>query len=128
MHWLELTVEADVEAVEAVSEILGRVAGGTIVQPMRLIRDPDDELVARDDPQAGYAVIAHIADEPGADAAVADTERALWHLQAFGLRPVGELRVRPVDDVDWAEGWKAHYVAQRIGRVVIAPASSSWIT
>ena len=125
MHWLELTVEADVEAVEAVSEILGRVAGGTIVQPMRLIRDPDDELVARDDPQAGYAVIAHIADEPGADAAVADTERALWHLQAFGLRPVGELRVRPVDDVDWAEAWKAHYVAQRIGRVVIAPSWSS---
>jgi ribosomal protein L11 methyltransferase len=32
--WLELSVEADVEAVEAVSEILGRVApGGTSVEP-----------------------------------------------------------------------------------------------
>ena len=32
--WLELSVEVDVEAVEAVSEILGRVApGGTSVEP-----------------------------------------------------------------------------------------------
>ena len=32
--WLELSVEADVEAVEAVSEILGRVApGGTSIEP-----------------------------------------------------------------------------------------------
>jgi ribosomal protein L11 methyltransferase len=123
MRWLELTVEADVEAVEAVSEILGRVAAGTIVQPARLIRDPDDELSVREDPAAGYAVIAHIADEPGADAAVESTERALWHLQAFGLRPVGELSVRPVAAEDWAEAWKTQFVAQRIGRVVVVP---SW--
>lgn len=124
MRWLELTVEADAEAVEPVSEILGRVAAGTIVQPLRLLRDPDDELVVRDDATAGYAVIAHVRDEPGADAAVASTERALWHLQAFGLRRIGELRVRAVDDADWAEAWKAHYAPQRIGRVVVVP---SWV-
>jgi ribosomal protein L11 methyltransferase len=125
MRWLELTVEAEVEAVEAVSEILGRVATGTIVQPARLIRDPDDELVAREDPDAGYAVIAHIADDPAATDAVATTERALWHLQAFGLRRVGELRVRPVADEDWAEAWKASYAPQRIGRVVVVPSWAS---
>lgn len=125
MRWLELTVEADVEAVEAVSEILGRVATGTIVQPARLIRDADDELVAREDPEGGYAVIAHIADDPGATDAVASTERALWHLQAFGLRRVGELRVRSVADTDWAEAWKESYTAQRIGRIVVVP---SWIS
>jgi ribosomal protein L11 methyltransferase len=125
MRWLELTVEADVEAIEAVSEILGRVATGTIVQPARLIRDPDDELVAREDPDAGYAVIAHIADDPAATDAVATTERALWHLQAFGLRRVGELRVRPVADEDWAEAWKASYAPQRIGRVVVVPSWAS---
>jgi hypothetical protein len=47
MRWLELSVEADVEAVEAVSEILGRIGEGTAVQPTRLIRDPSDELSAR---------------------------------------------------------------------------------
>lgn len=125
MRWLELTVEADVEAVEAVSEILGRVAAGTIVQPARLLRDPDDELAVREDPSAGYAVVAHIADEAGAPAAVESTERALWHLQAFGLRPVGPLQVRPVADTDWVEAWKEHYVPQRIGRLVVVPSWSS---
>ena len=123
MRWLELSVEADVEAIEAVSEILGRLGDGTAVQPTRLIRDPRDELAAHEDPTAPYVITAHIAEEPDAAARVEATERALWHLQAFGLRPVGPLRVRSVDDSDWADAWKQHYVAQRIGRVVIVP---SW--
>lgn len=125
MRWLELTVEADVEAVEAVSEILGRVGAGTAVHPTRLIRDPDDELAARQDPSAPFVVTAHVADDPDSAAAVDATERALWHLQAFGLRPVGPLRVRRVDDAEWTEAWKAHYVAQRIGRVLIVPSWAS---
>jgi ribosomal protein L11 methyltransferase len=124
MRWLELSVEADVEAVEAVSEILGRVAEGTAVQPTRLIRDPADELAAREDPTAPFVVTAHVVDGPDAPSAVDATERALWHLQAFGLRPVGALRVRTVDDADWLDAWKRHYVPQRIGRIVIVP---SWI-
>lgn len=123
MRWLELSVEADVEAVEAVSEVLGRVANGTAVHPTRLIRDPDDELAARQDPSAPFIVTAHVAEGADAAAAVEATERALWHLQAFGLRPVGALRVRRVDDADWTEAWKEHYVPQRVGRVVILP---SW--
>ena len=123
MRWLELSVEADVEAIEAVSEILGRLGDGTAVQPTRLIRDPRDELAAHEDQTAPYVITAHIAEEPDAAARVEATERALWHLQAFGLRPVGPLRVRSVDDSDWADAWKQHYVAQRIGRVVIVP---SW--
>jgi ribosomal protein L11 methyltransferase len=125
MRWLELSVEADVEAVEAVSEILGRVSAGTAVQPTRLRRDPDDELAVRDDPTAPYVVTAHVPDGLDAPRAVDATERALWHLQAFDLRPVGRLRVRTVDDADWADAWKRHYVPQRIGRVVLVP---SWVT
>jgi ribosomal protein L11 methyltransferase len=124
MRWLELSVETDVEAVEPVSEILGRVAKGTAVQPTRLLRDADDELSARPDPSAPYIVTAHVTAGPGSEAAIEDTERALWHLQAFGLRPVGQLRVREVDDADWADAWKEHYVPQRIGRLVVVP---SWL-
>jgi ribosomal protein L11 methyltransferase len=124
MRWLELTVETDAEAVEAVSEILGRVAEGTAVRPTRLIRDPADELSAREDPDAPYEITAHIPEDGAAAAAVEATERALWHLQAFGLRPVGELRVRSVDETDWTEAWKAGYRPQRIGRVVVLP---SWL-
>jgi ribosomal protein L11 methyltransferase len=122
-RWLELSVEADVEAVEAVSEILGRVSDGTAVQPTRLLRDPNDELVARPDPSAPYVVTAHVESATAPASLVEDTERALWHLQAFGLRPVGPLRVREVDGAEWAEAWKEHYVPQRIGRLVIVP---SW--
>jgi ribosomal protein L11 methyltransferase len=124
VRWLELTVEADVEAVEAVSEVLGRVAAGTAVRPTRLIRDPADELSAREDPSAPYEVTAHIPEDEAAPAAVDATERALWHLQAFGLRQVGELRVRSVEDADWLERWKDGYAPQRIGRVVVVP---SWL-
>lgn len=121
MRWLELTVEADAEAVEAVSEILGRVASGTAVRPTRLVPDPGDELSVREDATAPYEVTAHIPDDADAPRAVEATERALWHVQAFGLRPVGDLRVRSVDDTDWLARWKDGYVAQRIGRVVIVP-------
>jgi ribosomal protein L11 methyltransferase len=124
MRWLELTVEAHVEAVEAVSEVLGRVAAGTAVRPTRLIRDPGDELAASEDPTAPYEVTAHIPDDAAAPGALDATERALWHLQAFGLRPVGELRIRSVVDTDWLERWKEGYAPQRIGRVVVVP---SWL-
>ena len=124
MRWLELTVEVDVEAVEPVSEIFGRLGRGAAVRPTRLIRDPNDELSAREDPTAPYEITAHLPEDAAAPAAVEATERALWHLQAFGLRPVGRLRVRSVDESDWAEAWKRDYVPQRIGRVVIVP---SWL-
>ncbi len=124
MRWLELSVAADVEAVEAVSEILGRVATGTAVHPGALVRDPGDELAAHPDPAAPFVVVAHVPDGPDAAGQIDATERALWHLQAFGLRPLGSLQVRPVDDADWAERWREHYTVQRIGRVVVVP---SWV-
>ncbi len=123
-RWLELSIECDVEAVEAVSEILGRVAEGAAVQPSMLLHDPDDELSAREDPDAPYLVTAHIPDDAAAAGLVERTERALWHLQAFGLRPMGSVRVRRVSDADWTDAWKSHYVSQRIGRIVVIP---SWI-
>jgi ribosomal protein L11 methyltransferase len=124
MRWLELTVEVDVEAVEAVSEIFGRLGRGAAVRPTRLVSDPDDELSLREDPSAPYLVTVHLPDDVDAPAAIDTTERALWHLQAFGLRPVGGLTVTPVDDTDWTEAWKADYRPQRIGRIVIVP---SWL-
>lgn len=124
MRWLELTVEVDAEAVEAVSEIFGRMGRGAAVRPTRLLRDPADELSVREDPAAPYEVTYHLPDDAAAPAALDTTERALWHLQAFGLRRVGELRVRSVDEGDWIDAWKAGFAPQRIGRVVIVP---SWL-
>jgi ribosomal protein L11 methyltransferase len=124
VRWLELTVEADAEAVEAVSEILGRLGHGAAVRPTRLLRDPDDELLVREDPAAPYELTAHLPDDAAAPAAIEATERALWHLQAFGLRPIGSLRMRTVDEREWTEAWKTGYTPQRIGRLLIVP---SWL-
>jgi ribosomal protein L11 methyltransferase len=121
--WLELSVDADVEAVEAISEILGRVApGGTSVEPaFELV---EEGLGARVDPTRPATVRAYLpARDPAAtDRAVAEVAAALGHLQAFGLRPIGELRTRIVHETDWAEAWKAYFPVMRIGRrLVIRP-------
>ena len=121
--WLELAVEADVEAVEAVSEILGRAApGGTSVEPrFDLV---DDGLGARIDPSRPVIVRAYLParDMAQAERAAAEVAVALGHLQAFGLRPIEELRTRLVDEGDWAEAWKAHFPVLRVGRrLVVRP-------
>jgi ribosomal protein L11 methyltransferase len=121
--WLEISVEADNEAVEAVSEILGRVApGGTSIEPaFELV---EEGLGARLDPTRPSIVRAYVpARDPGAaERAAAEASEALGHLQAFGLRPIGELTTRIVHEADWAEAWKAHFPVLRVGRrLVIKP-------
>ena len=121
--WLELSVAADHEAVEAVSEILSRAAnGGTSVEPaFELV---DEGLGARVDVTRPAIVRAAIPllDATSVITSVERAERELGHLQAFGLRPIGELTARIVHEADWANAWKAHFPVLRIGRrIVIRP-------
>ncbi len=121
--WVELSVAADVEAVEAVSEILTRFApGGTSVEPGFSLNN--EGLGAVIDPFRPAVVRAYL---PGLDPAavrraIDDATTALGHLQAFGLRPIGMLQTRFVREEDWAEAWKSHFPVLRIGRrLVIRP-------
>ena len=121
--WLELSVAADVEAVEAVSEILSRVApGGATVEPaFELV---EEGLGARLDPTRPSIVRAYVParDRAAAERAAAEAAEALGHLQAFGLRTIGDLTTRLVQEADWAEAWKAHFPVLRVGRrLVIRP-------
>lgn len=121
--WLELAVEADLEAVEAVSEILGRVAsGGTTIEPaFDLV---DEGLGACVDPNRPAVVRGYVParDAAAAEAAAAEAAEALGHLQAFGLRAIGDLRTRVVHEEDWADAWKAFFPVLRVGRrLVIRP-------
>jgi ribosomal protein L11 methyltransferase len=121
--WVELSVAADIEAVEAVSEILTRYApGGTSVEPGFGLTD--EGLGAVVDVTKPAVVRAYLPgiDPAGVAAAIAEASTALGHLQAFGLRPIGELQTRLVREADWAEAWKSHFPVLRIGRrVVIRP-------
>jgi len=121
--WLELSVDADLEAVEAVGEILARVApGGVSVEaPYRLV---DDGLAARTETSGTATLRAYVPalDAAAARAAVVAVDTDLGHLQAFGLRPIGSLRVQPVYEEDWAAAWKRHFPVLRVGRrIVIRP-------
>ena len=121
--WLEMSVAADHEAVEAVSEILSRAApGGTSVEPaFELI---EEGLAASVDFARPAMVRAHlpILDPAAIRAAVARADRELGHLQAFGMRPIGVLTAAVVLESDWANAWKAHFPVLRIGRrIVIRP-------
>jgi hypothetical protein len=99
-------VTVDSEAVEAVSEILGRVAaGGTSVEPgFELV---EEGLAARPDPSRPVIIRAYVPARDGsaAEAAAAEVDEALGHLRAFGLRPIGELTTRIVHEADWATAW-----------------------
>ena len=122
--WVELSVAADIEAVEAVSEILTRFApGGTSVEPGFGLTN--EGLGAVVDPtQAGDRAGLPARPRPGRSGAVhRRSEHApSGHLQAFGLRPIGELQTRLVHEEDWAEAWKSHFPVLRIGRrIVIRP-------
>jgi ribosomal protein L11 methyltransferase len=124
-RWLELSVEADIEAVEAVSEILNRVApGGVSVEPgFELV---EEGLGARVDPSRPATIRAYVParDAAAAARAAATVSEALGHLQAFGLRPIGDVRTREVDEADWAEAWKEHFHVLHLGkRLVVKP---SW--
>jgi ribosomal protein L11 methyltransferase len=121
--WVELSVTADIEAVEVVSEILTRFApGGTSVQPgFGLV---DEGLGAVVDPAQPAIVRAYLPgiDPAGVEAAISEATTALGHLQAFGLRPIGDLQTRLVHKDDWAEAWKSHFPVLRVGRrIVIRP-------
>jgi ribosomal protein L11 methyltransferase len=121
--WLELSVACDPEAVEAVAEILARVApGGVSVEPgFTLV---DEGLGAAVDPAAPATLRAYL---PARNAvavrgAIEEVSRALGHLQAFGLREIGELATGIVHESDWAVAWKRHVDVLRIGRrIVIRP-------
>ena len=114
---------ADTEAVEAVSEILSRVApGGVSVEPaFDLV---EEGLGARVDPSRPAVVRAYVpaTDPAAAEAAIRRAEADLGHVQVFGLRPIGELTTREIYEADWANAWKRHFPVLRLGRrLVIRP-------
>jgi len=111
--------------VAQVSEILSRACPGgvTVEAPFELV---DEGLATRQTAGRPVTVRGYISagDAVAARAAVDAARANLAHLQAFELRPMGELETRVVNEEDWAEAWKEHFPVQHVGRrLVIRP---SW--
>ena len=121
MNWLEISVEADAEAVDAVSEVFNRFNGGESGHGGAAVTvsgfGEDGVLRA-----PIITVSTYLACDGTEHERRRRIEEALWHLRQ--LHAFSEPRVRTLAEEDWANAWKAHYHPFRVGeRLVIAP---SW--
>jgi ribosomal protein L11 methyltransferase len=118
MKWLEVSVCADDEAAEAISELFGRYgAGGAAIEQY-----PPD--VKREDPcPSDWNNLVKTYLDTAEEAALQRLEEALWHLRQ--IYPFGPMRTKLLEEEDWATAWQADYQVQRIGqRIVVVP---SWL-
>lgn len=129
---IEIAVEVDGEAAEAVSELFNRYngggydednaageagGGGAVIESTGF----NDDYTPLD---GEYKVVVKTYLKPGArgEATRRRIEEGLWRLSL--LYPIPEPQVRTVREEDWAHAWKKFYKPMRIGRrVVLKP---SW--
>lgn len=128
---LELAVEVDPEAAEAVSELFNRYnggdydsdsaegeasGGGAIIEATGF----DDDHRPMD---GAYRVVVKTYLKPGRRGAAIrqKIEEGLWRLSL--IYPMPEPQVRVIREEDWAHAWKKFYKPMRIGtHVVLKPA------
>ena len=123
MSWIEIAVEVDHEAAEPVSDLLAQYGyNGGVVVDQPIVPGLDGSEFTYDENRP-VTLRTFVPAEQWTEEARARVEQALWHLGR--IRPVGEMRVRSLEEEDWANAWKQHYKTQRIGqRIVIVP---SWL-
>ncbi len=123
MRWLELSARVHPEAVESVSELLGRYTsdGVVIEEPFELTDDGQDYRILHGEP---VQVHAYLPIDGTQDEKRGRIEEGLWHLASLGAHFVGTMQTREVNEEDWANAWKDYYHVTHIGqRLVIRP---SW--
>lgn len=112
MRWIEVSMEVDGEAAEAVADVLQRYGhqGVAIEQSGFYIETWEDEVP----PAERLTVRAYLPEDERAESAKKQLEEALWHLGKLYPMPTPQYKV--IDEEDWAEAWKANYHALRLGR------------
>ncbi len=128
---LEIAVDVDGEAAEAVSELFNRYNGGGWEEDSATGEASGGgaviEVTGFDDlnqPITGeYRLVVKTYIKPGRRGAETRRliEEGLWRLSL--LYPIPEPAIRTVREEDWAHAWKRFYKPMRIGqRVILAPA------
>jgi ribosomal protein L11 methyltransferase len=120
-QWLELSVKADSEAVEAVGAVLARYGHqrGIVIEEAQ--RPADDGISLERDPAGPAVVRTYLPHSPSVDETLRRIEVALDLLG--NLRPISPLRVRTLAEEDWADAWREHFSLLRVGkRIVVVPA------
>lgn len=122
MEWIEISVEVDGEAAEAVADVMSRYghqgvvierAGFTIEYWEYETPPPVDTMVVK----------AYMLADGSAPDKQQQLKDALRYMNA--LISIPEPSFKPLQEIDWAEAWKKHYQPLRLGRkIYIRP---SWI-
>lgn len=112
MKWIQVSVDVDAEAAEAVADVLSRfVPGGVAIE----VRAPGAELVPGD-----VTVRAYLPDGPDAPQIQDRLAQALWHMGQIYPIPAPTFSI--VAETDWTDAWKKHFHPLRIGQhIVIKP-------
>lgn len=112
MRWREVTLSVEAELAEAVADVLARYApSGAAVS------------IGPEAASGGPLLVqAYFPDDDRAAATEQAIREAVWHLSQ--IRPIPEPAFRLLDELDWAEAWKANYHPLPIGdRLIVIP---SW--
>jgi ribosomal protein L11 methyltransferase len=113
VDWLEVSVQVDGEAAEAVSEVFNRYGhGGAVIE----------EAISETDEAVGeiLTVKVYLPFENRQAIGQREIEEALGHLSQ--LYPIPVPRFRHLSEEDWAHAWKKHYRILRVGqRLVVKP-------
>lgn len=114
MEWLEISVEVEAEAAEAVAEVMSRYAHR---RGVAIEAGPDGW-------HAGPVVVrAYLPDDGDLWEKKQKVREALWHLGQ--ITPIPEPTFRTVEEEDWTEAWKKRLKVLPIGEhIVIQP---SWL-
>jgi ribosomal protein L11 methyltransferase len=117
LDWLEVSVQVNGEAAEAVSEVFNRYGhGGAIIE--ETISETDEAV------RETLSVKVYLPFENGQAAGQQEIEEALSHLSQ--LYPIPAPQFRHLSEEDWAHAWKKHYQVLRVGqRIIVKP---SWQT
>jgi ribosomal protein L11 methyltransferase len=129
---IEISVEVDGEAAEAVSELFNRYngfdyetdsqvgeagGGGAVIEATGF-----DDFGNPIDGEYKLQVKTYIKPGPRGEQIRRQIEEGLWRLSL--LYPIPEPTIRVIDHLDWAHAWKQFYRPLRVGnRVVLKP---SW--
>lgn len=118
-NWLELSLIVEPELAEPISEIIGRyLPDGVAIESTGVYSDEQNLIGKAVGPVkiAGYIPLNEQTDEIRQR-----IEQGLWYLSR--IRHFPQPQYRTVNEVDWAEAWKAHYKPIPIGdRLIILPA------
>lgn len=113
MKWLEFSIQVDSEDVEAVAELVAPYGyGGVVIEEIP--------------PATTFWVKAYLPQDQASYATQKRIEDGIRYLSL--IRPLSPLQWRELEEEDWANAWKVHFQAHKVGeRLVIVPTWQEYI-